>query len=406
MGIEYEYKALNNKGKIVEGVRIAEDELSLSKDLRREELNLISADPVTKFNLKVLFAKAKKFGTVSMHDKIIFYRNTSSMLAAGLSLARVLSIIIRQTKNPKFKSVLEKISDDIKKGSTLSSALANFPEVFTPLMVSMVSAGEESGNLVESLNVTAEQMEKTYKLQKKIKGAMVYPGVIITAMTGIAFFMLIYIVPTLTGTFSELGVELPASTQFVIWLSDFLKNNIILSLAFILASVVGFIAFLKTKVGVRSFSWFLLHIPVIGILVKKINSARTARTLSSLLSSGVSFVRSLEIVYEVMQNPYYKDVIKKAQKSIEIGEPISKVFEKADNLYPIFVGEMVAVGEETGELGPMLMKVADFYENEIDEQTKSLSTIIEPILMIFVGAAVGFFAISMITPMYSLVENI
>jgi len=406
MKIEFEYKALNNKGKVVEGRRLAEDELDLNKDLQKEEMKLLSADIITKFNLKVLLEKAQKFGTVGMHDKILLYRNTASMISAGLSLGRALSIIIRQTKNKKLKSVLEEISDDIKKGSTLSAAFAKHPDVFNSLMISMVTAGEESGNLVDSLNITADQMEKTYKLKKKIKGAMIYPGVIMTVMFGIGIFLLVFVVPTLTGTFSELAIELPSSTQFIVGMSDLLKNNAILVFVGIATIVVGFIMFLKTKIGIRYFSWLLLHLPVIGMITKKINSARTTRTLASLLSSGVSFVRSLEIVYEVMQNPYYKEVIMKAQKAIEIGKPISKIFEKEEKLYPIFVGEMMAVGEETGELAPMLMKVANFYEDEVNEQTKNLSTIIEPVLMVFIGGAVGFFAISMISPMYSLVDSI
>lgn len=406
MLVEYQYKALNNKGDLVEGKRTAESEIDLSRDLRKEELNLVSADPASKFSFKKLLKKLETFGTVPMHDKIIVYRNTSSMLAAGLSLARALSVISRQAKNKKLKAVLDDIQKDIKKGSSFSSALEKFPSVFTPLMVSMVKAGEESGNLTDALNVTAEQMEKTYKLKKKIKGAMIYPGVIITAMIGIAFFMLLYIVPTLTATFNDIGVELPATTRFIVAMSDFLQANFIFTLLILVVLIVGFILGLKTKPGVRYFSWVMLHIPVISTLVKKINSARTARTLSSLLSSGVSFVKSLEIVKEVVQNPYYKEIIDDASKNIKVGKPISEVFIKAEKLYPIFVGEMMAVGEETGELGPMLMKVADFYEDEVDEETKNLSTIIEPILMIVVGAAVGFFAISMISPMYTLVENI
>lgn len=406
MKTEYEYKALNENGEVISGLRHAEDELDLNTDLRREGLNLISADPVGKFNLKSIFSKIQKIGTVSMHDKIMIYSNISSMLAAGLSLSRALKIMIRQTKNRKTKDVLEKIQENVKKGSSFSDALSEFPNVFSPLMISMVRAGEESGNLVDALKVTAEQLEKTYVLKKKIRGAMIYPGVIVTAMVIIAFFMLIYIVPTLTSTFSELDVELPATTRFIIGLSDFLQNNLIFSIAIIFVLVSGFMFGMKTDAGKRYFSWFILHLPIISPLVKKINSARTTRTLASLLSSGVSFVESLGIVKEVVQNPYYKDVITKAEKEVQLGQPVSKVFSKAEHLYPIFVGEMMAVGEETGEFSPMLVKVADFYENEVDQQTKNMSTIIEPFLMIIVGVAVGFFAVSMISPMYTLVENI
>jgi type IV pilus assembly protein PilC len=406
MSKEFHYKAIDTDGNVQSGLKIAEDEISLSKDLRAEGLNLINAELSSKFSFSSIKSKLENFGTVSTHDKIIIYRNISAMLNAGLSLSRALSVMTKQSKNPKLKQILTDINDNVKKGSSFSDALGNYPNIFTPLMISMVRAGEESGNLVNALDITAEQMEKSYQLKKKIKGAMVYPGVIISAMLIVAFFMMIYIVPTLTSTFSELNVELPASTQFIISFSDLLQNNLLLFFAGLITIAVLFIGFIKTKVGKRTLDWGFLHIPLVAPLVKEINAARTTRTLASLLSSGVSFVRSLEIVKEVIQNSYYKEVITKAEKNIQLGLPISKVFEEADHLYPIFVGEMMAVGEETGDLGNMLLKVALFYEAEVDEQTKNMSTIIEPFLMIVVGSAVGFFAISMISPMYSLVESI
>jgi type IV pilus assembly protein PilC len=270
----------------------------------------------------------------------------------------------------------------------------------------MVQSGEESGNLVEALNVVAEQMEKSYALKKKVKGAMVYPMIIMIAMLIIGVFMLIYIVPTLTKTFVELNVDLPASTQFIIGLSDFIKNNALVSLVIILISAVLLYLFGKSSVGKRFLDTLILHIPMISEMAKEVNSARTTRTLSSLLAAGVPFIRALQIVKDVVQNSYYKEVLTKAEKNIQIGLPISKVFGENAHLYPIFVAEMMSVGEETGELAPMLVKVASFYESEVEQKTKNLSTIVEPFLMVIVGAIVGFFAISMISPMYSLVDSI
>lgn len=341
-----------------------------------------------------------------MHEKIIFSRNLATMIDAGLALSRALTIIERQTTNPKLKRTIYEINERVKKGSSLSEALKNYPEVFTTLMISMVQSGEESGNLVESLNVVSEQMEKQYTLNKKIQGAMVYPGVIMTVMAIIGIFMLLYVVPTLTKTFTELGIDLPASTQFIINLSDFVKNNAVVSLIIIfVVAVLGYFIG-KSTAGKRFLDGLLLHFPMISEMVKEINSARTARTLASLVTSGVPFVRALQIVRDVVQNSYYKEVIAKAEKNIQIGLPISKVFGENSDLYPIFVAEMIAVGEETGELGPMLLKVAAFYEEEVDQKTKNLSTIVEPLMMVVVGAIVGFFAISMISPMYSLVDKI
>ncbi|HMP67375.1 MAG TPA: type II secretion system F family protein [Candidatus Paceibacterota bacterium] len=406
MTIEFHYKAINKNGELIEGKKIAENELALNKDLRSEQMNLIFAEPASKFGIKNISNYFKSFGTVSEHDKIIMYRNLGAMIKAGLSLTRALSVMHRQAKNKKLKSVLQTVNDKVKKGSSLSDALATFPKIFTSLMISMVRAGEESGNLVQSLRVTAEQMEKNYLLKKKVRGAMVYPAVIIFAMILIGFFMLIYVVPTLTSTFAELNIELPASTRFIIGLSDFLQNNFALVLILIVIFIFTFSYLLKTKNGKKYFHLFLIKSPLISPLVREINSARTTRTLASLLGAGVPFVRSLEITKEVVQNIYYKRVIEKAEKNIQVGLPISSVFAENDDLFPAFVSEMMAVGEETGEMGGMLLEVADFYESEVDQKTKNISTIVEPVLMVIVGIVVGFFALSMIGPMYSLVEGI
>jgi type IV pilus assembly protein PilC len=406
MEIQFEYKALNKNGELKSGIKTAADEFALRKDLKAENFSLIHAEPVNKNSPKFLIAKILRIGRISMHEKIIFSRNLATMIDAGLSLSRALTIIERQTANPKLKRTLYEINERVKKGSSLSESLKNYPDVFTTLMISMVQSGEESGNLVESLNIVSEQMEKQYILNKKIQGAMVYPGVIMTVMIFIGIFMLLYIVPTLTNTFTELGVELPASTQFIINLSNFIKTNAILSLLIII--IIAFLSYFvgKSSPGKRFLDGLLLHFPLISEMVKEINSARTARTLASLITSGVPFVRALQIVKDVVQNSYYKEVIAKAEKNIQIGLPISKVFGENSDLYPIFVAEMIAVGEETGELGPMLLKIASFYEEEVDQKTKNLSTIVEPLMMVVVGAIVGFFAISMIGPMYSLVDKI
>jgi type IV pilus assembly protein PilC len=261
---EFEYKAINGEGNIVKGFKKSDDEIALSNELKSDGLKLIYSEPVSKMGFRSILDKLKKLGTVSTRDKILIYRNISSMITAGLPLSRAISVLIRQSKNPKTKSVLGQVHEDVKKGQSFSDSLSKFPKTFTPLMVSMVRAGEESGNLAESLKVTSDQMEKTYTLQKKIKGAMIYPGVIITAMVVIGFFMMVFVVPTLTGTFAELNVELPATTKFVISLSDFLQANIILSIFTMLFLVISFIAALKTKKGIRAFSWTLLKIPVVS----------------------------------------------------------------------------------------------------------------------------------------------
>ena len=218
--------------------------------------------------------------------------------------------------------------------------------------------------------------------------------------------MLVFIVPTLTATFKELNVALPISTQVIIFISDFLRNHYLISLIiFVVISMGGYII-KKTKFGKRFFDYIALHIPLISPIVKEINSARTARTLASLLSSGVELIESVQITGMVLQNSYYKEVLEEAEKEVQKGIPLSALFIKKENLYPIFVGEMMGVGEETGAFSDILLQVALFYEDEVERKTKDMSTIVEPFLMIVIGLAVGFFAVSMISPTYTVMNNI
>jgi type IV pilus assembly protein PilC len=270
----------------------------------------------------------------------------------------------------------------------------------------MVRAGEESGNLVNSLEVLANQMEKNYLLQKRIRGALIYPGIILCLMVAIAIIMMIFVVPTLTATFTEVNAKLPLSTQIVINSSNLVKDHLFIVLGGGFLVVFSVMQFFHTKIGRRIYDYSILRIPLIGGLVKESNSARTARTLSSLLSSGVQFVTAMDITHDVMQNSYYKKILAEAKEVVQRGDPISTVFIKNEYFYPAFVGEMMCVGEETGKLADMLSGVAVYYEDEVEQKTKDMSTIIEPFLMIVIGVAVGFFAVSMIEPMYSVLNNI
>lgn len=400
--MEYKYKAIDKNNETVEGKESAKSKFELSNYLKTQGLILIDAEETNK-NKKFDIKKLLTFGTISTHEKIIFTRNVSSMLEAGLSLSRTLSVIEKQTKNKKFKDLVSKLNTEIKKGSSFSVALKNYSKVFNNLYVSMVKSGEEAGNLIDSLSEIASQMEKDYTLKKKIKGAMIYPGVIITAMVGIGIFMMIYIVPTLTSTFEEIGSELPKSTQIIIAISDFFNNNLVLGII-IIALIIAFIYLLsKTKRGKFLIEKSLLHFPVISTLIKETNSARTTRTLSALLKAGVPYLQSLKITKATLSNSHFIKVLEKAEKQVEMGLSVASTFQENSKLYPVFVSEMIAVGEETGDLSSMLFKIAEYYEKEVEEKTKNISTIIEPVLMIVVGAAVGFFAMSMISPMYSLV---
>jgi len=402
---QFKYKAIDKEGKTFEGMLEAPDRFAVYRKIKEEGNSVIYANEVREGGLH-FFHMGSFFGSINPHEKIIFARNLASMIEAGLSVTRALSVMEKQTKNKKLKTTLSELNDDISKGKSLSDSMKSKSDVFSSIFVSMVKAGEESGNLAGSLRVVSVQMEKTYMLTKKVKGALMYPAVIVCIMLIIGVLMLVYMVPTLTATFTGLGVKLPASTRAVIAVSDFLRNHYLLTIAMIAGAVGTLVTFHKSTRGKVFFDLMSLKFPVVGTIVKEINAARTARTLSALLSSGVDIVVAIGVTQDVLQNSYYKAILAQAQVNIQKGEPMSQVFIEHENLYPIFVGEMMAVGEETGKIADMLMGVATFYEDEVDQKTKDMSTLIEPFLMVFMGVAVGFFAISMLAPTYSLVDAI
>jgi len=403
--LNYKFKAVNASGQPYEGEMEAPDRFAVYRKIKSERGTVLYVNEVHKTFL--FLNKINSFvGRIKTYEKITFARNLGSMIDAGLSVTRALAVMEKQTKNKKLKDVLIGLNESISKGRSLSDGMKVFPKVFSQLFVSMVKAGEESGNLAGSLRVVALQMDKSYSLNRKVRGALIYPAVILSVMVVIGILMMVYMVPTLSSTFKGLGVELPLPTRVIIAISDFLRSHYFIVLLGVVAAVAGTIMFFRTKRGKRTRDYLLIRLPIIGSIVKQINAARTSRTLASLLSSGVDVVVALSVTKDVIQNSYYKEVLSKAEKNIEKGEPMSMVFVEHENLYPIFVGEMMSVGEETGKMSDMLLGVAVFYEDEIDQKTKDMSTIIEPVLMVIIGVAVGFFAIAMLAPTYSLVEKI
>ncbi len=402
----FTYKAKLKNGEIIESLAEAKDRFSLARELKSQG-NIPTSIKEKKRNFSDFFSVFQQvFSRIKTEEKIIFTKNLSGMLRAGLSLSRALSVLKKQTKSTVFYKILTSLNNEIDAGGTLSSGFEKFPKVFSKLFISMARAGEESGDLAGALTEIGMNLEKAHSLTKKVRGAMIYPGVILSAMILIGVLMFAFVVPTLAGTFKELGVDLPVSTRFIIALGNFFSQYLILSFALIIGSVSGVLLLLRASFMDKYVDYVIVKIPIIGNMVKEINTARTTRTMASLLLAGVSITRAIEITEDVLQNIYYKKVLNKAKKEIEKGALFSKVFEKSPDLYPVMMVEMIEVGEETGKLSDMLLQVASFYEGEIENKTKNLSTIIEPLLMVFIGGAVGFFAISMISPLYSVMDNI
>lgn len=404
---EYFYTAKSLKGEPRSGTLKVKTKHELAKILRKEGYILIKVETRGEKTQKKKFViSIPFFRRVTLVDKMMFTRNLRVMISAGVSLPRALGILASQSRSKKLRKALLGIQEEIIKGKSFSESLSAYSTIFSELFISMVKVGEEAGTLKEVLEVLTDQMEKSHAIRSKIKGAMMYPAVIVVAMVGIGILMLIMVVPKLAAVFSDLGVELPLSTKLVIAVGTFVANFWYLLPIGILIFLFLIKTALKTKTGKSLIDVLVLKIPFISPIIKKTNSAYTVRTLSSLIAAGVPIVRSLKVVSGTLTNVYYKQAMLKAAEEVEKGGKLGDILKQYENIYPILVIQMIQIGEETGETSTILKKLADFFEEEVANATKNLAAIIEPVLMIIVGAVVGFFAISMIQPMYSMLETI
>lgn len=401
----FSYKAVKKDGTHYEGTLEADDKFALYKELHdKGDVVLKVSAKGTRSSLKEMLNVS--FGGAKVVDRIMFAKNLGAMLRAGLPLARALSVLERQMTSKIWKPIFRTLNENLAKGVPLSASLAAYPKTFSPLFVSMVAAGEESGSLSQALFIVGDQLEKSHQLSKKVRGAMMYPAIIFGVMIAIAVLMFIFVVPKLTATFKEFNAELPLITRAVMSVSDFFANHYFIVLGLAAAVFLGFYAISKTSSGRKAIDLMILKLPIIGNIAKEVNSARTARTLSSLLSSGVEVVYSIKITSNVVQNVHYKEMLGKTADEIQKGATLQSLFMSRGDIYPSFVSEMIGVGEETGTLSKVLLEVAIFYEGEVEQKTKDMSTVIEPFLMVFIGVAVGFFALAMISPIYSLSNNL
>ena len=383
----------------------AESRFAIYESMQKDGATVVSITEGSGVNLPAWTSITIGSGVKTL-ERITFTKNLSAMLNAGLSLSRALNVIERQTVNKVLKRIVIDIEEKIKSGTSFHEALATHANVFPKLFIAMTKAGEEGGTLSETLKTVAKQMERSENLTKKVKGAMIYPSIIVFAIIVIGILMLIFVVPTLASTFGSLGAKLPLSTQIILAASNFTTHNAGAVLGGLAALIIGGAVFFRTKTGSALVLFSSLHMPVIGELVKETMSARAARTLASLLSSGVEMLNALSITKEVVGENSFGKVLAQAEAGVQKGDALSKAFIEHPKLYPIFFSDMVSVGEETGKVADMLGQIADYYETDVEDRTKDLSTIIEPLLMLFIGAFVGVFAISMIAPIYSLSSSI
>jgi type IV pilus assembly protein PilC len=401
---KFTYIAKNNKGESRQGEMEGKEKRLIAEALRAEGffVTAIEEKKEVKKNKKASWIKI--FSGVSLKDRMMFARHLGVMLSSGLSLPKSLRVISSQTKNKKFRQILIELEADIKMGSNLADSLEKYP-VFDELSVNMIRVGEAGGNMEEVMALLADQLEKEHKLLSKVRGAMYYPSVIILVMITVGIAMMTYVVPNLTTVFEDIKTNLPLSTRIIIASSNYMANHQWIVLFGTLGSAIALIIFFKSPAGKRFSGLIFFNVPVIKSVVIKVNNARFARIYSSLTRSGVSVVESLKIISRTLTNNAYQKAFREIGEKVQRGKSLHEELAKYPKLFPVLTIQMVEVGEETGKTVEVLVNLANFYEDEIDQVTKNLSSIIEPVLMVIIGAAVGFFAISMILPMYSVMEN-
>lgn len=406
----FTYSAAERNGKVVKGEREADNEKTLAQVLKSEGLFLLEARERASMGSRILNISAGeilyRLKPVSLVEKMFFSRNLSVMIGAGLSLTRALKGLEEETSNTKFKKVIADVNDSVTKGKTFAESLRIHQKVFGEVFISMVEVGETSGKLTLILKLLANQMKKDHDLKKRVQGAMMYPAIILMVLFVMGTFMLIYVVPTLTQTIKDLGVPLPVTTQIIIALSEFVANYYVWFLAGVILIIAAFWRALKTSQGKEIFDKLIIKVPIFGPLVKKFNTARLCRILAYLITSGVPIVKALEITSRVVGNTLYRRLLIGASEEIQKGKPLSAIFEPHKEIFQPMVIQMISVGEETGKISDMMLRLALFFEEEVTNTTKNLSTIIEPLLMIIIGGAVGIFAVSMLQPIYSSLGNI
>lgn len=401
----YQARSLKD-GSTETGMIKASSELDIAHQLARKNLILISAKTSSPKSHWQSLDISQIFKHVPLIEKLTFCRNLAIMIRAGIPLAKALESLSKQTKNKYFSKVINQIFQQIQEGKSFSDALSQYPNIFNNLFVAMIKAGEESGQLEEILQNLTNEMGRRQKLISRLRGALIYPGVILSLMIVIGIIMITFVIPKLLSIFTEMNVQLPLATRIVIQTSNFFTYYwwliaIIIIILIILHSLIS-----KTIVYRLITNKIILHLPVIASIVKKTNSALISQTLESLIRSGVPLLRSLEITAGTIGNLYFRRSIIEAKERVKKGEPLSSVLIRYPQLYSTMTIQMIQVGESTGQTADMLGQIARFYESEVNDLTKNLSSIIEPILLVIIGVAVGVFAISIIQPIYSLVNQI
>lgn len=401
----YEYTARTPEGQAREDRIEIESEKALGEYLRNQGLILTTAKVVG--NKKTLLPSFLRFGTrVGLVQRIFFTQNLEVMIRTGFPLSGALHTLAVQTEQKSFRDIILSMQHDIESGKTFSDALQKHQSVFSDLMVNMVAAGEVSGKLDEVLHQITVQMKKDHTLIAKVRSALTYPIIVVTAMVGLVVAMMLFVIPNLMTIFTEAGVQLPLPTRILIWMTTFLTTNGLYVLIGLIILVIILYRVVKTTKGRMVFHSLLLRAPIMGKIIKKVNLARFTRSLSSLLKTDIPIVQTLQIISKTLGNVHYRNAMIAAGEEVKKGVSIAKTLEANPKLFPPIVTQMVTVGEQSGTLDTIIEEVAIFYEEDVDTTMSNLSTIIEPVLMLVLGAGVGALAVAIILPIYNLSQTI
>lgn len=397
----FKWKGKNRFGDVVQGVRVARNVDDLTRTLEQEQIKVIDISRKGG-EIEIPFLKSKK---VKLKELAIYSRQLSVLIDAELPLIQGLNILAKQTKNKYFTEVIQNIRADVEAGSTLNQAKRKYPKVFDDLYCNLVASGEQSGSLDIMLRRLSEFLEKIVKLRSQVRQALIYPSAIMIFSVLIVIFMLWKVIPVFANIFIELGASLPGLTAFILALSNFLQNYILYIIGGIIALVIGFRYARKTRGGRRVIDKAFLKMPLFGNLLEKVGLSRVTRTLSTLLSGGVPMLESLKITSSTSGNMIMEENIMKSRTMVSEGTSLTDAF-KETRAFPFMMVQMVGVGEATGTLDEMLVKLADFYDDEVEATVSALLSVLEPIMLVFVGGMVGVIVVSMYLPIFSLLSQL
>lgn len=397
----YEYQAIDQKQNRFKAAVEANSEEEVEKILAEKNLTVIELKEQVKIKGEI---KLDFLNRVKPKDLVVFSRQFAVMLRASVPVVRALRILVKQTSNPKLQTIIASVADEVDGGIKLSQALSRHKKVFGDFFIAMIKSGETSGQLDEVLEYLANSQEKDYDLMSKIKGAMTYPIFIVCALVGVGIVMMVFVVPKLTAVLTESGAELPMATKMLIGTSNFLVNFWWLLLLLLVLAVVVIKYLTRTDSGKKYRDGLILKIPIFGKLFQKIYLVRFTRSLSTLSSGGIHLVEALKITSEVVGNRVYRSILDKTIVEVQEGNQIASVLINEKEI-PAMVAYMVSVGEQTGKLDVVLGKLSDFYSREVDNLVVNLVSLIEPIIMVVLGLAVGVMVAAIIMPMYNMASS-